>query len=67
MREATPRNEGKEMNWLMIVLVAGNFHFVKIADTQESCEKMGQFYTQGIEHVASHVCISSEYLLEAIE
>jgi hypothetical protein len=50
------------MNWLMIVLVAGNFHFVKMTDTQESCEKMGVFYTQGIEHVAEYICVTPEAL-----
>jgi hypothetical protein len=46
------------MNWLLIVLVAGNFQFVKITDSYDSCVKMGQVYTQGINHAASFVCLT---------
>lgn len=47
------------MNWLLIVLVAGNFQFVKITDSLDSCLNMGDFYTQGIEHTARFICINS--------
>lgn len=48
------------MEWLLIVFVAGNFHFAKIADTEVSCQKMGEFYTVGIQHEASYVCVNAE-------
>lgn len=48
------------MNWLMIVLIAGNFSFAKIVDDEAECTKVGVFYTQGIEYAASYVCIKAD-------
>lgn len=54
------------MEWLLIVFVAGNFHFAKIADTETSCVKMGEFYTVGIQHEASYTCVTAEVLRQKL-
>lgn len=53
---------GKRMNWLLIVITAGNITFAKIADSETSCEALGKFYTQGIEYTTSYICLAAEAL-----
>lgn len=54
------------MNWLLIVLTAGNFTLARITDTEKSCVDMGTFYTQTIEQV-SFVCVRSDVFTASIE
>jgi len=55
------------MNYILIVLIAGNLYFTRITDTEKSCEKMGEFYTQGIEYTAEYICLSSKEVKEIME
>jgi hypothetical protein len=48
------------MNWLLIIITASNITFSRISDSEESCQTLGEFYTQGIEYTASWTCVNAE-------
>ena len=53
------------MNWVLIVLVAGNFTFAKVMDTEAACEKVGTMFT--VNDGAEFVCVSSTAFVEMVE
>ncbi len=51
------------MNWILIVMVAGNLHFTRIMDDETSCTKLGEIYAS---QDASYLCISSKTVFETL-
>lgn len=51
------------MNWILIVMLAGNIHFAKVMDGESSCTKLGDvFALDG----ASYMCIDAKTIQEAL-
>lgn len=54
------------MNWLLIVLTAGNFSYSNILHSEASCEALGKYYQQQYEDT-SFICMSPEAITETLE
>lgn len=54
------------MNWLLIVMIAGQFSFAEILDTKTECGNLGN--AQVTQHAeVTFVCLTTESLLQISE
>ena len=54
------------MSWLLMVIVAGHFQIVEVANSESECESLAKMY-QGKMSMASTVCVTTDTVLGNIE